>query len=275
MEVKNTLKGELKRLINTLDVEKRFEDTVKVKDFFSTLISEKKFNSKDYKLTDDEEVLLDMLVYSMPLTREYKEVIKKYDADCKDYELVNEAAYNYFLGLWGLEEIGEWRKWARHTGGKEIKKMRAKLKDLKKSEVKKLEDKYENVYLEYLTSYNLDFYYNVKRHGIRDEEYYLIKDKKGYKSGVDIMFPKEMLEFEENILDEVEKEYLENLIKPFKKDVEYIGKMRDITYINNDFIEISTTNRFMRLPPFKSGLMYKGMQLNKTYSIKELGLSEE
>lgn len=80
------------------------------------------------------------------------------------------------------------------------------------------------------------------------------------------------------ILDEQEKEYLSKIIEPFKNRVKRIEKVK-ISYDNLEFINIvlysSVTygnEESISLPYFKKGTMYKGMELNKQYSLKELGL---
>ena len=69
-----------------------------------------------------------------------------------------------------------------------------------------------------------------------------------------------------------EKEYLNNLIKPFKNEVKYITK--NAFNDNSYFINISCysiTNNFC-LPNFKKDKMYKNMELEKRYTLKELGM---
>ncbi len=73
------------------------------------------------------------------------------------------------------------------------------------------------------------------------------------------------------ILDEAEKEYFKNLIKPFKKDVVYIkkckcisGKRYFISVIMNNFACSFT------LPYFEKNKMYIGMEAEKEYTLEEL-----
>ena len=72
------------------------------------------------------------------------------------------------------------------------------------------------------------------------------------------------------ILDGVEKKYLSDVIRPFRDKVGYVVKN---PYGDAEFITISIIgdNKIL-LPNFKKGTMYKGMELNKEYSLKELGL---
>ena len=74
------------------------------------------------------------------------------------------------------------------------------------------------------------------------------------------------------ILDDVEKEYLSAVIRPFKDKVEYICKTADYDgeYITIGMVKDST----MLFPYFKKNTMYKGMEANKEYTLKELGLDE-
>lgn len=80
---------------------------------------------------------------------------------------------------------------------------------------------------------------------------------------------------EKEILDEKEKEYLSAVIKPFRDRVEYIKRVGG----NWEFIEITINDKYfyfdyINLPYFKKGTMYKGMELNKKYTLKELDLDE-
>jgi hypothetical protein len=74
------------------------------------------------------------------------------------------------------------------------------------------------------------------------------------------------------VLDDIEKKYLSDVIRPFKNRVKTIRKAKcDGKY----FIEINMKQNYDNacLPFFstKSG-MYKGMELNKRYTLNELGL---
>lgn len=80
---------------------------------------------------------------------------------------------------------------------------------------------------------------------------------------------------EEDILDEKEKEYLSNVIKPFRKRIKYIF----IDKYGNDCMIKITLNHYTKeyddnifLPDFENGSMYKRMKMGKQYTLKELGL---
>lgn len=75
---------------------------------------------------------------------------------------------------------------------------------------------------------------------------------------------------EKEILDEKEKEYLSAVIKPFRDRIEYIKKVKDI----REYIAIYLKNERLNFPYFDKGTMYKGMELDKKYTLKELGLDE-
>ena len=78
---------------------------------------------------------------------------------------------------------------------------------------------------------------------------------------------------EHQILDKEEKEYLSAVIKPFRDEILYIVKhnalVEDIDY---QYISIGLSEPNMSFPTFRKGTMYKGMELNKEYTLKELGL---
>ena len=78
---------------------------------------------------------------------------------------------------------------------------------------------------------------------------------------------------EHQILDKEEKEYLSAVIKPFRDEILYIVKhnalVEDIDY---QYISIGLSEPNMSFPTFRKGTMYKGMELNKKYTLKELGL---
>ena len=80
------------------------------------------------------------------------------------------------------------------------------------------------------------------------------------------------------VLDKKEREYLSKIIEPFKNRVKRIEKVKAV-YCNSEFINIvlysSVTydnEENIPLPYFKKGKMYKGMELYKEYTLKELGL---
>lgn len=75
--------------------------------------------------------------------------------------------------------------------------------------------------------------------------------------------------YKEPILDEAEKKYLSDVIRPFRDRVEYIEKSR---HDKGEFIFIDLEDDTFSLPYFKQDTMYKSMRLYKEYSLDELEL---
>ena len=81
------------------------------------------------------------------------------------------------------------------------------------------------------------------------------------------------LEVKEPILDDEERKYLSGVIKPFRdrvtsiviEDMEFENLLQVIIYYDND-------KAYFTLPPFEIGTMYKGMELNKEYTLEDLQL---
>lgn len=79
-------------------------------------------------------------------------------------------------------------------------------------------------------------------------------------------------EYKEQVLDDVEKEYLSAVIKPFRSRVKYIAKIISCDEFEQ-CIEIAFYNGYCTyLPYFKANTMYKGMEVDKEYELEELGL---
>lgn len=76
---------------------------------------------------------------------------------------------------------------------------------------------------------------------------------------------------EKEILDDTEKRYLKAVIRPFKNRV--INIIKENCCDGNCYISISLNNaEEIFLPNFKKGTMYNGMEEDKGYTLKELGL---
>lgn len=84
----------------------------------------------------------------------------------------------------------------------------------------------------------------------------------------------QIIKLSKPILNEKEKEYLYNVIKPFRDKVIAIAKYN--YYSGEEFIKIKVNQRkFIEdidLPYFEKGTMYKDMELNKEYTLEELEL---
>lgn len=76
-------------------------------------------------------------------------------------------------------------------------------------------------------------------------------------------------EYKPPILDDVEKAYLSAVIKPFREEIETIEKTSFSEY---EQLQISDGYTIMAFPCFEKGTMYKGMEENRDYTLKELGL---
>lgn len=80
-------------------------------------------------------------------------------------------------------------------------------------------------------------------------------------------------EEKKEILDKVEKNYLTNVIKPFKKRFKGISKIESPIFpAEKEFLQIQLNNDEIILPYFEKGTMYKEMELNKRYTLEELGI---
>lgn len=76
--------------------------------------------------------------------------------------------------------------------------------------------------------------------------------------------------YKEPILDDAERKYLSAVIKPFKGDVDYICKR--LNYGGYYIAIVSNGSDVMKLPYFPNNKMYKGMELDRRYKLRELGL---
>lgn len=76
---------------------------------------------------------------------------------------------------------------------------------------------------------------------------------------------------EKEILDDTEKRYLKSIIRPFKNKVNHISK--EDCYDGDCYISIELDDEGdINLPYFKKETMYNGMEEDKKYTLKELGL---
>lgn len=76
------------------------------------------------------------------------------------------------------------------------------------------------------------------------------------------------------ILDDIERRYLSNVIKPFRDRVKDIVKhgYDCYEYIEIRFYSENIPMGNINLPYYEKSSMYKGMELDKRYSLKDLGL---
>ncbi len=107
--------------------------------------------------------------------------------------------------------------------------------------------------------------FSVLSNEISDEELILLKKmQENYRV-------KLTLEIEKPILDDVERKYLSNVVIPFRDRVRYINKEK-FSDLQEHIAIYYDGDRIMMLSTFKKGTMYKGMELNRKYTLEELGL---
>ena len=79
-------------------------------------------------------------------------------------------------------------------------------------------------------------------------------------------------EYKDPILDDVEREYLSAVIKPFRKKISYIRKSKD-SFKGEKYIKIEFCDGdCMFFPNLSNNAMYKRMKLDRNYTLEELGL---
>lgn len=98
-----------------------------------------------------------------------------------------------------------------------------------------------------------------------------------YREYKDRLFVWLFEEYQVPVLDNVEKEYLSAVIKPYKNKVIGILKIDDFYESNFQYIRIMVKSihveiENINLPWFERNTMYKGMKANKKYTLEELGL---
>lgn len=108
----------------------------------------------------------------------------------------------------------------------------------------------------------------IRENCIEYEVWYTIKNVDFY----DIVEENKLKKYKP-ILDNTEKRYLENVIRPFKDKIKYLVKSKTP---NGEYIGFDLNNHDnFGLPNFKKKTMYIGMRSEKKYTLKELGLFEE
>lgn len=94
-------------------------------------------------------------------------------------------------------------------------------------------------------------------------------------------FLNQEIEIEEpDILDKQEKEYLRNVIKPFRNRVKYITKEAEINGYQCIVMDVTNpinvgyyfNTEYIYLPYFYQGTMYNNMKVGRKYTLEELGL---
>ena len=107
-----------------------------------------------------------------------------------------------------------------------------------------------------------------------------VEDKKHFKSlprdftgtvKIENGFIAKIVKEKKEILDKAEKEYLSSVIKPFKEKVTGIVVKEILSGECYLYIDIIGYDGF-GLPDFKQGTMYKNMEIDREYTLQELGL---
>lgn len=80
------------------------------------------------------------------------------------------------------------------------------------------------------------------------------------------------------VLDDVEREYLKTILKPFHDKVDGVAKNSRNIFGNNYrreylYIQFHDHDGKFEFPDFDSGKMYSGMELDKEYTLDELGIT--
>lgn len=120
-----------------------------------------------------------------------------------------------------------------------------------------------------------------------------IKDG-GCRIWVSVLFGQEMFEsvkweddeptrisdiYDLQILDDVEREYLKTILKPFSDKVEFVIKngrhMQSDASYSDEYLYIKLYDGEFVFPDFEAGKMYVGMELGKKYKLDELKIKYE
>ena len=119
---------------------------------------------------------------------------------------------------------------------------------------------------------NSNFRYKLTTYGLR-KRYHLVQEWSDSSMLDDLLLGR--VEIVKSILDDAEKRYLSNIIKPFKDQVIAIAK-RSANY--GEFIDIMIDEGELGdcgniyLAYFKPDSMYKGMKVGREYTLDQLGL---
>lgn len=83
--------------------------------------------------------------------------------------------------------------------------------------------------------------------------------------------------FRKPILDDVEREYLKAVFKPFASRIKWVKKQCcNERWVNMEYIKalmVDPADDYTCLPVFKAGTMYKGMKPDEKYSLDDLGIT--
>lgn len=108
-----------------------------------------------------------------------------------------------------------------------------------------------------LTEERLEFFANGNWHDVSSTLAYLLNGQA------------KVVKIPKSLLTTKEREYLTAVIKPFREDFNYLLKYQEGEY---EYLVIYLNGDFISLPDFKKDSMYKGLGVNKRYTLKELSL---
>ena len=123
---------------------------------------------------------------------------------------------------------------------------------------------------------NSNFRYKLTTYGLR-KRHITLEEWTNSSMLDDLLLGKfEIIKKPKPILDDIEKKYLSNIIKPFRNKIKWIRKIGSpnsdkLEYIRICYSDYNYTN-VLNFPDFKVGTMYKGMEEDKLYTLKELGI---
>lgn len=83
--------------------------------------------------------------------------------------------------------------------------------------------------------------------------------------------------YDPQILDDIEREYIEFVLKPFHEEVSYVEKLVDDLIddgsYSKEYLYVKLHDGEFIFPDFDSGKMYIGMEIDKKYKLDELGIT--
>lgn len=83
--------------------------------------------------------------------------------------------------------------------------------------------------------------------------------------------------YDPQILDDIEREYIKFVLKPFHEEVSYVEKLVDNLIddgsYSKEFLYVKLHDGEFIFPDFDKGKMYVGMEVDKKYKLDELGIT--
>lgn len=83
--------------------------------------------------------------------------------------------------------------------------------------------------------------------------------------------------FRQPVLDKVERRYLKMVFRPFHKKIISVCKKssndKEAEWLFLNLKPLNNLEDYMTFPMFEAGTMYKNMELNKIYTLEELGIT--